>query len=663
MHEQDFFYNALIYLLAAVVSVPIAKRLGFGSVLGYLLAGIIIGPFVLNFLGSEGEDIMHFAEFGVVMMLFLIGLELKPHLLWGMRRSIFGLGGLQLGISALAIGGIALALGQSMAAALSIGLMLGLSSTAIVLQTLQEKGLMNQTSGKASFSVLLLQDISVVPILALIPLLAGSSGESLERVQIGSWEANGWQQVLLMLGVLSSMVVLGRYAMNFFFRAIARTGLREIFTAAALLLVISAAILTEMVGLSPALGGFLAGIVLANNEYRHELEADIEPFKGLLLGLFFISVGASIDFGLLASRPWLIVGLLCTLIAVKFLILFILGRFFGLRGGQNSLFAFSLAQGGEFAFVLVSFSLQNQVITREITSILFLVVALSMAVTPLLLLLNDRVIMPLAFRKENREKEEDIDLDEDNPLIIAGFGRFGVVLGRFLIANGMRATILDNNPDNIEILRRFDFKVYYGDATREALLEAAGAEKAKVLLVAVGDMQQSLKIIDLARRKYPHLKILARATNNEHSYALMDRDVHYFKRDMFESSLRLGIEALTLMGYDRYRAHRLAQTFRSHNRKVLTELHQHHGEDEKYLHETKQFARELLELFRAEKEDPKYYNDCSWDVSVRRQELGGEQDADRSPEDAGIKETKGEEDAADGPDDPRASPEDPAEQR
>jgi monovalent cation:proton antiporter-2 (CPA2) family protein len=625
MDEQSFFQNAIIYLLAAVISVPVAKRLGFGSVLGYLLAGIIIGPFVLAYIGSEGEDVMHFAEFGVVMMLFLIGLELKPNLLWGMRRSIFGLGGLQLLLSALAIGGVAIMLGQSVSAGIAIGLTLGLSSTAIVLQTLAEKGLMKQASGKASFSVLLLQDIAVVPILALIPLLATSSmapGQDIHReVQyIGGVEISGWIQVALMLSVITGIVVAGLYLVKYFFRIIARTGLREIFTAAALLLVISTAALMELVGLSPALGAFLAGVVMANNEYRHELEADIEPFKGLLLGLFFISVGASMDFSLLGAAPGMILSLLAALIGIKFVILFILGRMFGIRGGQNTMFAFSLAQGGEFAFVLVSFSVENGVLSSDTSAILFLVVALSMAVTPLLLLFNDKVIMPQVCKTENTREEDTID-DGETPIIIAGFGRFGTVIGRFLISNGMSATILDDNPENINVLRKFGFKVYYGDATRADLLASAGADKAKVLIVAVDDSQKSLKIIDLAQRNYPHLKILARAMDMEHSYDLLDRKVDALKRDTFESSLDLGIEALTHLGYNRYRAYRLAQTFRKHNHKVMYELHKHHREDEvKFLYESKRHALELEEIFRTEKEDADHLADSSWDVDSRREE-------------------------------------------
>jgi glutathione-regulated potassium-efflux system ancillary protein KefC len=626
MHQQEFFSQALIYLLAAVISVPIAKRLGFGSVLGYLLAGMIIGPFVLGLIGNEGEDVMHFAEFGVVMMLFLIGLELKPNLLWEMRRSIFGLGGLQLILTAVAIGGIAVLLDQTLGSALTIGLMLGLSSTAIVLQTLAEKGLMKQASGQASFSVLLFQDISVVPILAVIPLLAAGmqtgSGSSHEEIRhFAGLEITGWIQVGLMLLVITGIVIVGRYFARFIFRIIARTGLREIFTATALLLVIATSITMDLVGLSPALGAFLAGVVLANNEYRHELEADIEPFKGLLLGLFFISVGASINFNLLIGTPWTILGLLCALIGIKFVILFILGRLFGLRGGQNTIFAFSLAQGGEFAFVLVSFSLENNVISSEAAGIVLLVVALSMAITPLLLLLNDRVITPLVHPEKALEHDQ-IE-GGGNPVIIAGFGRFGVVMGRFLIANGLKATILDNNPDNIQVLAKFGFKVYYGDASRADLMAAAGAEEAKVLVVAVDNKQQSLKIIDLARRKYPHLKVLVRAIDMDHTYELMKRDIDGFKRDTFESSLSLGIEALTHLGYKSYQAHRLAQTFRIHNRKVIRELFQHHLVDEKkYLSESKKYASELEELLRTEREDYSGYDlDCSWDVSSRREEI------------------------------------------
>jgi len=626
MHQQDFFHQALVYLLAAVISVPVAKKLGFGSVLGYLLAGIIIGPFVLKLIGNEGEDVMHFAEFGVVMMLFLIGLELKPNLLWQMRKSIFGLGGLQLLLTSTVLGITFILFGHSLREAIAIGLMLALSSTAIVLQTLAEKGLMKQAAGQASFSVLLFQDLAVIPILALIPLLTGSieidsSVQGSEVRHVAGIEITGWFQVVLILVVISGIVFVGRYLSRYIFRIIARTGLREIFTATALLLVIAIAILMDLVGLSPALGAFLAGVVLANNEYRHELEVDIEPFKGLLLGLFFISVGVSIDFNLLIASPGMIISLLVMTIALKFVVLFILGRFFGLRGGQNTLFAFSLAQGGEFAFVLVAFSLENGVISSEITGILLIIVALSMAVTPLLLLFNDKVVHPLAVRFQNLPEHDQID-EKENPVIIAGFGRFGVVIGRFLIANGIKATILDKNPDNIQVLRKFGFKVHYGDATRPDLLASAGAAEAKVLVVAVDDKHKSLQIIDHVKRTYPELKVLARSTDMEHTYELMKRKISGFDRDTFESSLQLGVKVLAQLGFSNYQAYRLARTFRRHNQEVIRELFHHFQKDEKkYLSEAKRYASELEELLRTEKEESIHDTDHSWDVTSLREEI------------------------------------------
>jgi len=625
MHQQDFFYQAFVYLLAAVISVPVAKRLGFGSVLGYLIAGIIIGPFAFGFIGNEGEDVMHFAEFGVVMMLFLIGLEMKPNLLWQMRRSIFGLGGLQLSVSALFIAIAAIVLGLSPREGIAIGLMLGLSSTAIVLQTLAEKNLMKQAAGQAAFSVLLLQDVAVVPILAILPLLAIHPSSALlhgeEVRQIGSMEISGWFQVLMILVIFSGIVIAGRYLARYLFRIIARTGLREIFTAMALLLVIASAILMDLVGLSPALGAFLAGVVLANNEYRHELEADIEPFKGLLLGLFFISVGASIDFNLLLSSPLFILALLALLIGIKFVILLVLGRLFGLKGSQNSLFSFSLAQGGEFAFVLVSFSLDNGVVTEQVSGILFVVVALSMALTPLLLLLNDRVIAPRVNRPEKQREQDEIE-EKDNPVIIAGFDDFGVGIGRFLIANGIKVTILDDNPDNIELLNKFGFKVYYGDASRADLLKSAGSENAKVIVVAVSDKQKSLRIIDVVKRNYPKLKILARAMDLDHTYQLLNRKVEDFDRDTFESSVQLGMKVLTSLGYQKYRAYRLGRTFRKHNHDMIRDLCRHYGEDEKkYLSEARKHALEVEELLRGEQDENSYQDDHSWDETPRREEI------------------------------------------
>ncbi len=628
MHEQGFFFQALVYLAAAIISVPIAKRLGFGSVLGYLLAGIIIGPFLLGLIGEEGEDVMHFAEFGVVMMLFLIGLELRPSLLWQMRRSIFGLGGLQLLVTAAVIGGIAILLRQSFSEALAIGLILALSSTAMILQTLVEKGQIKTSAGQASFSVLLMQDIAVIPILALLPLLgtevlsaADGHNHHDEVRHIAGIAIEGWFKVILILAVITGIVLVGRFLSRYIFRFIAQTGLREIFTATALFLVVAIAVVMNLVGLSPALGAFLAGVVLADNEYRHELEANIEPFKGLLLGLFFIAVGASIDFKLVAEQPGLVIALLVALVAIKFLVLYILGRLFGLRGGQGMLFAFVLAQGGEFAFVLISYSLQNQVISPEVSALLLIVVALSMALTPLLLLLNEKVIQPMLEDTTNERAADVID-DGETPVIIAGFGRFGVVVGRLLIANGFKATILDDNPENIDVLRKFGFKVYYGDATRADLLHAAGCDTAKVIVIAVDDMHKALKIADHVQNEYPKLKIIGRAVSKQHAYEYLKRGIRDFEHDTFNASLQLGIKALTRLGFNPYHAFRAARIFRHHNGSIEKELFRHYESDEKkYLSESMRFADELEELLTQEKQDSIHEFDKAWDNQTLREEV------------------------------------------
>ena len=410
MYNQDFFFQALIYLAAAVVTVPIAKKLGLGSVLGYLVAGIVIGPAVMGLVGFEAGKVMHFAEFGVVLMLFVIGLELQPSLLWKMRRSIFGLGGLQVLITTIVIAGIALLFNFKINRAIAIGLILALSSTAIVLQTLTEKGLLQNIAGRSAFSVLLFQDISVIPILAIIPLLAAVSGnitlaDSELDQMTGMASLAGWLQLLIIIAVISFIIIAGRFLARHIFRLIAETGMHEVFTALALLLVIGIALAMDKIGLSPALGTFLAGVVLADNEYRHELETTINPFKGLLLGLFFISVGASINFFLLIEDPFIIIGFVLLLVVVKFIILLILGRFFRLRKGYDFLFAFLLAQSSEFAFVLISFSKQNQLFDERTSGILLLMVTLSMAISPLLLIFNDKALVPIQIgRASCRER-------------------------------------------------------------------------------------------------------------------------------------------------------------------------------------------------------------------------------------------------------------------
>ena len=487
MHEGGFFFQAFIYLTAAVISVPVAKKLGLGSVLGYLIAGIIIGPFVFGFVGEEGQDVMHFAEFGVVMMLFLIGLELQPAKIWQLKKSIMGMGGLQVGITSALIMIAGILFGLPWRTALAIGLILALSSTAIVLQTLNEKGLLKTDGGRNAFSVLLFQDITVIPILAILPLLSvvGSSKiiHVTEPQNSTSWMEGLpiWGQTTVVLGVVLLIILMGKYLINPSFRFIAQTRLREMFTAAALLLVISIALLMSLVGLSPALGTFLAGVVLAQSEYRHELETNIESFKGLLLGLFFIAVGASIDFKMIASNPLLITELVAALIIIKLIVLFIIGKVFRMSLDNNFLFTFSLAQGGEFAFILFSFAIQNNVFDAGIANPLIASVAVSMAITPLLMLINEKLIMPRFGTKEEDRKKSD-KIEEKSKVIIAGFGRVGSTIGRFLQANDVQATYLDIDPDNVDLLRKMGLKVYYGDASRSDLLhrmEKSARERGK----------------------------------------------------------------------------------------------------------------------------------------------------------------------------------------
>ena len=428
MHSDSFLFQAFIYLIAAVVSVPLAKRAGLGSVLGYLIAGVIIGPYILGIVGSE-EGVMHFAEFGVVMMLFLIGLELRPALLWRMRGPILGLGGMQVLFTTMAFAGLGLIFGLVWQNALVVGMTLALSSTAIVLQTLSEKGWMKTGAGESCFSVLLFQDIAVIPMLAVLPLLSVGIGFEQAGQAVLEGDQPGWVDTLKVVAAVAGIIFVGRYLIRHIFRIIADTKLREIFTATALLIVIGIAVLMEAVGLSPALGTFLAGVVLAESEYRHELESNIEPFKGLLLGLFFISVGASIDFSILFANPVIIIALVIALIGIKFSVLFILSKVFKMPLSSGVLFAFALAQGGEFAFVLFSFATKNNVISADIANPLIVVVALTMVITPLLIIFYERFFETHTPTDDQQSMHDEIE-DRDNPVLIAGYGRFGQIAGR-----------------------------------------------------------------------------------------------------------------------------------------------------------------------------------------------------------------------------------------
>ena len=601
---MDLLTQAFIFLAAGVIAVPIASRLGLGSVLGYLIAGALIGPSALKLI-NDTEHVMHFAEFGVVMMLFLVGLELQPQVLWRMRKPILGLGGLQVVLTTLAITGCAMALGLAWQTAVAIGLILALSSTAIALQILEEKRLMKSEAGKSSFAVLLFQDIAVIPIIALLPLLAlsGMASTKVDNNASSSIISHlaAWQQALVVLAVIASIIFAGRYLIRHLFRFIAESGLREIFTAAALLLVIGIALLMNLVGLSPALGAFIAGVVLANNEYRHELEANIDPFKALLLGLFFISVGAGIDFSLIAEKPLIIIGLVIGLILVKVIILWILARIFGLLRGDKYWFIFALAQGGEFGFVLLSLSSESLVISKEIVGILTAVIALSMVLTPILILLNEKYIQPLYDQDNNDSMEEEAMEHQNNPVIIAGFGRFGQIVGRLLIANQCSVTVLDHSASNIARVREFGFMLYYGDASRLDLLETAGAKEAKLLIIAIDSRKKTNEIVALAKKHFPHLKILARAFDVLHYHELRALGADHIERELFQGSLKLGKLALQELGVPAFNAERKAALFAKHDEETIHRLEQHREDRKRFISESRLAQDEMLQIFKEEK--------------------------------------------------------------
>ncbi len=598
----------MIYLCAAVISVPIAKRLGLGSVLGYLLAGILIGPFALKLVDNHA-DLMHFAEFGVVMMLFLIGLELRPGLLWGLRKTILGLGVLQVAATALLVTFFIMQLSSlSWKTSLGIGLAIALSSTAIVIQSLSERGLLKTQAGKNAFSVLLFQDIAVIPILALLPLLAVSSAATNDPVSHQSLIADYpvWVQIIVTIATVVSIVVGGKYLSAPIFRFIAETHLREIFTAFALLIVVATAVLMQAIGLSPALGTFLAGVVLAESEFRHELEVDIEPFKGMLLGLFFITVGANIDFSVLIESPLLISGATIGLIALKALVLAVLSIIFKMGNKQGFLFTFALAQGGEFAFVITSTGLNFGVFDHQISNTLTVVVALSMLVSPLLIIFFEWYNSQPGQKVLNGEKDE---IEPTCNAIIAGYGRFGQIIGRLLDSQGFHLTILDHSPSQIDLLRRFGNKVYYGDASRKDLLIAAGANEAQVLVIAVDEPDKTLEIVKTSKKYFPHLRILARAIDRRHAYELIREDIAGYQRETFDSALRLGIQALTELGVNYQQAEEAGKMFALHDQQSLTMLASLWGDDKSYGAAVRQRMEDLKQVLQRDKKEKKDSNE------------------------------------------------------
>ena len=594
-YAPAWLINSFIYLAAAVIAVPIAKKLGLGSIIGYLAAGIAIGPWGLK-LVTNVQDILHFAEFGVVLMLFLVGLELEPKRLWNLRRPIFGWGSAQMLACTAAIMGAAMAFGVGWKIALVAGLGLALSSTAIALQAIGERNLMPTSSGQAGFSILLFQDVAAIPILALLPLLAVVAGSNEALSQ-----SNNALQAIIIIAVIGGIILGGRLLLRPVLGWIANSDTPEIFTAASLLLVVGIAALMQFVGLSMALGAFLAGVLLAESEYRRELETDIEPFKGLLLGLFFIAVGMSIDFGVLAQSPGLMAGILFGFLGLKLAIIYALARAMKLPYQERPEITVLLAQGGEFAFVVFQAAAGANVFSMQTSSLLIGAVALSMLITPLILIAVDKLLLP-RYANCNLTPMAEISQQQTAPIIIAGFGRYGQIVSRMLLAQGIAPTVLDHDANMIESARSFGYRVFYGDATRLDLLRTAGAATASILVVAVDSIEQSVKIVDIAKAHFPQLQIVARARDITHWNQLRDRGVMRVERELFESSLRSARSVLELLGQTPDQAEQSAQRFRQHNLAMFEQLHPHHKDRAKVIAVVKQGRAQLEEQMTRERE-------------------------------------------------------------
>jgi glutathione-regulated potassium-efflux system ancillary protein KefC/glutathione-regulated potassium-efflux system protein KefB len=617
-----------VYLAAAVAAAPIAKRLGLGSVLGYLAAGALIGPAALNLVGDISQ-VGHVAEFGVVILLFLIGLEVRPTLLWGLRTVILGVGAAQVLATTAVLAAIGLLLGLDWRMAMAAGATLAMSSTAVVLQLLEEKGMNRGAVGRSAFGVLLFQDLAVIPLLAILPLLSAGGAAPMQGAGLLAGQP-GWLRGLALLGAVAAVGAGGRYLTRPVFRIIAKTGLRELFTASALLLVVGVALLMEIVGLSPALGAFLAGVVLADSEYRRELETDIEPFRGLLLGLFFIIVGAGLDFGMMAARPLAVLGLVAGLMAMKALVMTLIARAFRGRWLDAGAAGVVLSGGGEFAFVLLGVEVSGRVIDVELARLLTAAVALSMAATPLLLAAWRRLTRGRARSLPEPENEFD---GREPPVLIAGFGRFGQVVGRLLNANGFETSVLESSVEQIELLKRFGRRVYYGDAGRLDLLRAAGAETARVLVIAINDPEKAVEIVRTAREAFPQLKVLARAFDRRHAYNLLDAGAHVIERETFEGGLAMGAEALKALGWRAYPAERAARLFRRHDERAFEALRPLWGDEERFTVATRESSPRMEDLLRSDLEQmTPDLADGGWIADGRPAPLPGDDRIEEKPE-------------------------------
>ncbi|CAN5523963.1 glutathione-regulated potassium-efflux system protein KefC [soil metagenome] len=564
MNSESLALEMILFLAAAIISVPIAHRLGLGTVLGYLIAGVCIGPLAKLWLGNTVHGVLTVSELGVVMMLFLIGLEMQPHMLWRMRNVIVGLGWLQV----LATGGVICAvawwLGLGTYEAVALGMIFALSSTAVALPLLQERGLLKTMGGRSALAVLLAQDLAVIPMLIVLPLLA-MEPEGAKTTWLVKMQHAG-----VVIAAVAGIVLAGRFIVRPYFRLIARMNLQEIFTATALLIVIGIVILMEKVGFSPAMGAFVGGVVLADTEYRHQIEADIEPFKGLLLGIFFVAVGSTINVTTILAQPLLIAGLVSGMVVLKFLVLWALGLVFRLGQRSALLVGIALAQGDEFAFVLLPQAETLKIFTHEWATLFELVVAFSMALTPLLFLMNDRVIQPLFVTGKKARAPDKVDATSE--VLLVGFGRFGNIVGRLLKANGVETTILDFDSEQIDTVKRLGVTAYYGDATRPEILRAAGADRARLLLVMVDDGEQALKIIDVAKRNFPQLQIFARAVDRLNAFEMVKRGVPQIYHEMLGSAIEMSTDVLENYGMATERAEKIAKMFEAHERKAIRDL-------------------------------------------------------------------------------------------
>jgi len=590
MEHNSWLLGPLVYLAAAVIAVPLARFLGLGSIIGYLAAGIVIGPWGLK-LVTNPQDMLHFSEFGVVLMLFLVGLELEPRRLWSLRKPIFGWGSVQLFGSAALILGVAVLAGLDWRVALVAALGLGMSSTAIGLGVLNERNLMSTTSGQSVLSVALLQDVAAIPIIALLPLLATAQAHT---------DGSGWAGAARALGVIAAIVLGGRLLLRPTLRWIAGSKTPEIFTAASLLLVVATATLMQTVGLSMALGAFLAGVLLAESEFRRELETDIEPFKGLLLGLFFIAVGMSIDFAVVLAQPLLIAGVVLGFLLLKAGVLWAMGRAMPLPKPERPVFIILLAQGGEFGFVVFQTATQAGVIEAQVSSLLVASVAISMLVTPLLLAAAGRWLIPLLVG-QNRSEAEELAEPQNRSVIIAGFGRYGQVVGRMLYANGIQPTVLDVDAEQIEALRKFDWRVFYGDATRLDLMRTAGAATAKILVLAIDDVEQSVSVAKMVRDNFPNLTVVARARNVQHYFELHDLGVTLIERETLDSALMSARSVLEELGWERHQARTLALRFRRHNVDALMKMAPHRKDEARLIAAARQGRQQLEAQFAQER--------------------------------------------------------------